>query len=46
MDTLAACGDVNRNVMCNINPHESPLHAAALHFSKDLSDHLTPATTA
>jgi sulfite reductase (NADPH) hemoprotein beta-component len=23
LDTLAACGDVNRNVMCNPNPIES-----------------------
>ena len=46
MDTLAACGDVNRNVMCSVNPHTSPLHAAALNFSKQLSDHLTPNTSA
>ena len=29
LDTLAACGDVNRNVMCVANPFFSPVHAAA-----------------
>ena len=23
LDTIAACGDVNRNVMCNPNPYQS-----------------------
>ena len=27
LDTIAACGDVNRNVMCNPNPHQSQAHA-------------------
>ncbi|GIT05584.1 MAG: hypothetical protein CM1200mP29_09950 [Verrucomicrobiota bacterium] len=27
MDTIAACGDVNRNVMCNPNPYQSSVHA-------------------
>ena len=46
LDTIAACGDVNRNVMCNANPDASALHAEILHVSKELSDHLTPATGA
>jgi sulfite reductase (NADPH) hemoprotein beta-component len=25
MDTIAACGDVNRNVMCNPNPYQSKI---------------------
>jgi len=29
MDTIAACGDVNRNVMCNPNPYESEHHEEA-----------------
>lgn len=45
MDTLAACGDVNRNVMCTVNPAESRLHAATLEFSKKLSAHLSPRTS-
>ncbi|MGB1129767.1 MAG: NADPH-dependent assimilatory sulfite reductase hemoprotein subunit [Haloferula sp.] len=46
MDSIAACGDVNRNVMCNPNPHLSEVHAAVLKLSQDISDHLTPATGA
>lgn len=46
MDTIAACGDVNRNVMCNVNPEKSELHADVLKMSEDLSAHLTPATGA
>lgn len=46
MDTIAACGDVNRNVMCNPNPHLSDVHAKVLKAAQDISDHLTPATKA
>lgn len=46
LDTIAACGDVNRNVMCNPNPHRSKAHAAALDIARKVSDHLTPRTAA
>ncbi|MCB8873776.1 NADPH-dependent assimilatory sulfite reductase hemoprotein subunit [Acidisoma silvae] len=46
LDTLAACGDVNRNVMCAVNPYESAVHAQALKLAQDMSDHLSPRTTA
>ncbi|RSK43516.1 NADPH-dependent assimilatory sulfite reductase hemoprotein subunit [Hymenobacter perfusus] len=46
LDSIAGCGDVNRNVMCNPNPHESPLHAAVYEVSKQISAHLTPHTSA
>ena len=46
MDTIAACGDVNRNVMCNPNPHLSSIHAQALKAAEDISAHLTPQTRA
>ncbi len=46
MDTVAACGDVNRNVMCNPNPYQSRAHAAALELARAISDHLTPRTGA
>jgi sulfite reductase (NADPH) hemoprotein beta-component len=46
MDTIAACGDVNRNVMCNPNPHLSKIHALALKAAEDISAHLTPQTRA
>lgn len=46
LDTLAACGDVNRNVMCNPNPYRSAVHAEVLEVSKNISDHLSPRTGA
>ena len=46
LDTIAACGDVNRNVMCNPNPDLSEVHSDVLKAAQDISDHLTPATRA
>lgn len=46
LSTLAACGDVNRNVMCNPNPYQSHIHAEVYEWSKKLSEHLLPRTTA
>src|SRR5260370_21780350 len=44
--SIAACGDVNRNVMCNPNPEQSRAHAEAIELARALSDHLTPRTAA
>ena len=46
MDTLAACGDVNRNVMCNPNPYQSDIHTEVYEWSQKLSDYLSPRTSA
>jgi sulfite reductase (NADPH) hemoprotein beta-component len=46
MDTIAACGDVNRNVMCNPNPYQSEIHQEVYEWSKQLSDYLLPRTRA
>jgi sulfite reductase (NADPH) hemoprotein beta-component len=46
LNTIAACGDVNRNVMCNPNPYQSKAHAAALQLARDISNHLEPQTGA
>ena len=46
LDTLAACGDVNRNVLATSNPHLSNAHAQALDLARDLSAHLLPKTGA
>jgi sulfite reductase (NADPH) hemoprotein beta-component len=46
LDTVAACGDVNRNVMCNPNPYQSKAHAAALELARAISDRLLPRTGA
>lgn len=46
MDSIAACGDVNRNVMCNPNPYESPVHQQVYEMAKLMSKHFTPQTKA
>jgi sulfite reductase (NADPH) hemoprotein beta-component len=46
MDTLAACGDVNRNVAVAANPLESRAHAAVFAQAAALSEHLLPNTRA
>jgi len=46
LDTIAACGDVNRNVMCNPNPYQSEIHAQVQEIAHAISDHLTPKTRA
>jgi len=46
LTTIAACGDVNRNVLCNPNPYQSNAHAASLALARTLSDHLLPRTAA
>ena len=46
MTTIAACGDVNRNVMCSSLPTASKYHAQVHACSQKISDHLLPSTTA
>jgi sulfite reductase (NADPH) hemoprotein beta-component len=46
IDTLAACGDVNRNVAVAANPLESRAHAAVHAQAAALSQHLLPNTRA
>ena len=46
IDTIAACGDVNRNVLASANPVESRAHAQAYGWAKRLSEHLLPRTRA
>ena len=46
MTTLAACGDVNRNVMCSALPQQSAYHASVHQYAKRISDHLLPSTNA
>ena len=46
LDTIAACGDVNRNVMCGANPSIGPLHAQVHQFAVLISEHLMPQTHA
>ncbi len=46
LDTIAACGDVNRNVMSSANPFESQVHAEVALDSKRMSDYFLPKTKA
>jgi sulfite reductase (NADPH) hemoprotein beta-component len=46
MTTIAACGDVNRNVMCSSLPTKSAYHKDVHAISQKISDHLLPSTTA
>ncbi|AQQ53575.1 assimilatory sulfite reductase (NADPH) hemoprotein subunit [Planococcus lenghuensis] len=46
MDTIAACGDVNRNVMSTSNPYQSDIHAEVYDISRELSEYLLPKTNA
>lgn len=47
MDSLAACGDVNRNVMATVNPTCSvETYDHIIQVSRDISAHLSPRTSA
>ena len=46
LDTIAACGDVNRNVMCTPLPEVSAIHRQVFEIAQTLSEHFTPHTTA
>jgi sulfite reductase (NADPH) hemoprotein beta-component len=46
IDTIAACGDVNRNVLVSANPVESAAHPVVYEWAKRLSEHLLPRTRA
>ena len=46
LDSIAGCGDVNRNVMCNPNPYLSPFHEEVYQMSAKISEHFTPKTSA
>ena len=46
LDTIAACGDVNRNVMSAANPFLSAAHGEAYALAGRISAHLTPRTGA
>jgi sulfite reductase (NADPH) hemoprotein beta-component len=46
LDSIAACGDVNRNVLATTNPIESSLHKAVYQWAVRISEHLLPKTRA
>jgi sulfite reductase (NADPH) hemoprotein beta-component len=46
VDTIAACGDVNRNVLASPGPAASPVHAEVQRWAERLSTLLLPRTRA
>lgn len=46
LDTIAACGDDNRNVICTSNPLLSAAHTQATQTARKLSERLMPRTGA
>lgn len=46
LDSIAACGDVNRNVICSAHPAQSPLHKEIHAYADKISEALLPKTKA
>ncbi|NIJ16331.1 NADPH-dependent assimilatory sulfite reductase hemoprotein subunit [Sphingobium vermicomposti] len=46
LDTVAACGDDSRGVMCTADPQSSRYHAEVAALAKRVSDHVIPKTRA
>lgn len=46
LDSIAACGDVNRNVACASHPNQSPAHAQIHAYADTISRMLLPKTNA
>jgi sulfite reductase (NADPH) hemoprotein beta-component len=46
LDTIAACGDVNRNVIARVNPRQSRAHAEAVAMARAIGEHLLPRSRA
>ena len=46
LDSIAACGDVNRNVTCAAHPAQSPIHAQIHAYAARISALLLPKTNA
>ena len=44
LDTIATCGDINRNVTCNALPSHSPLHREIHEYAEKISKLLMPKT--
>jgi sulfite reductase (NADPH) hemoprotein beta-component len=46
LDSIATCGDINRNVLCSANPKQSPIHDEVFAYAAMISKHLMPKTKA
>ncbi len=46
LDSIATCGDINRNVLCSSNPKQSPIHQQIFSYAGKISKMLMPKTKA
>lgn len=46
LDSIATCGDINRNVLCSAHPKQSPIHAQVFAYADKISEMLMPKTKA
>lgn len=46
LDSIATCGDINRNVLCSSHPGESPIHEQVFAYADKISELLMPKTKA
>ena len=46
LNSIATCGDINRNVLCSAHPGQSPIHDDIFQYAKKISDYLLPKTRA
>ena len=46
MNSIGACGDINRNVMCHVHPERSAVHREVYEVSRGLATHLLPRSRA
>src|SRR5258706_476217 len=46
LDSIATCGDINRNVLCSSHPNQSPVHEQVFAYADKISQLLMPKTKA
>ncbi len=46
LDSIATCGDINRNVICAAHPLQSPIHAQIHAYAAKISQQMMPKTRA
>ena len=46
LDSIATCGDINRNVLCSAHPKQSPIHEHIFSYADKISRRLMPKTKA
>lgn len=46
MNSIGACGDINRNVMCHVHPERSAVHREVYSVAESVANHLLPRSRA